>query len=137
MCVMRARSASSDVVCIRDICVSSQLGVNITLTPCRWSSESRSLSPFDWCWSTMRVVSTFHPSSSVSRSLKCRLTLDAEYLVVAKTDKLEVHSLHPDGMKRECVVDMWGRVVGLQAIPAKVRALVALGGELCLGRHRV
>ncbi|TFK91964.1 hypothetical protein K466DRAFT_514387 [Polyporus arcularius HHB13444] len=67
----------------------------------------------------MRVVGTFHPSSSVSRSLKCRLTPDAEYLVVAKTDKLEVHSLHPDGIKRECVVDMWGRVVGLQAIPAK------------------
>ncbi|RPD77741.1 hypothetical protein L226DRAFT_544225 [Lentinus tigrinus ALCF2SS1-7] len=67
----------------------------------------------------MRVVSTFHPSSSVSRSLKCRLTPDAEHLVVAKTDKLEVHSLQPDGLRRECVVDMWGRVVGLQAIPAR------------------
>ncbi|KAI0720554.1 CPSF A subunit region-domain-containing protein [Cerioporus squamosus] len=67
----------------------------------------------------MRVVGTFHPSSSVSRSVKCRLTPDAEHLVVAKTDKLEVHSLQPDGMKRECIIDMWGRVVGLQVIPAK------------------
>ena len=70
----------------------------------------------------MRVVGTFHPSSSVSRSLKCALTADPslEFLVIAKTDKLEVHSLQPDGLKRECVLDMWGRVVGLQAVPAEV-----------------
>ncbi|EJF63344.1 hypothetical protein DICSQDRAFT_153890 [Dichomitus squalens LYAD-421 SS1] len=69
----------------------------------------------------MRVVGTFHPSSSVSRSLKCTLTADPslEFLVIAKTDKLEVHSLQPEGLKRECVLDMWGRVVGLQAVPAE------------------
>ena len=71
----------------------------------------------------MRVIGTFHPSSSVSRSVKCALTQDKslEHLVVAKTDKLEVYSLRPDGLKKECSTDMWGRVVGLQAIPAKVR----------------
>ncbi|KAI1790140.1 mono-functional DNA-alkylating methyl methanesulfonate N-term-domain-containing protein [Ganoderma leucocontextum] len=69
----------------------------------------------------MRVVGTFHPSSSVSRSLKCTLTPDSglEFLVVAKTDKLEVFSLQPEGLKRECVSDMWGRIVGLQDVPAK------------------
>ena len=70
----------------------------------------------------MRVVGTFHPSSSVSRSLKCCLTTDTsvEYLVIAKTDKLEIHSLCPEGLKQQCTVDMWGRVVGLQAIPGEV-----------------
>ncbi|KAI0766387.1 CPSF A subunit region-domain-containing protein [Trametes elegans] len=68
----------------------------------------------------MRVVGTFHPSSSVSRSLKCRLTDTAlEHLVIAKTDKLEVYSLQPDGLKRECSVDMWSRIVSVQAVPAK------------------
>ncbi|KAI8986077.1 CPSF A subunit region-domain-containing protein [Trametes punicea] len=71
----------------------------------------------------MRVVGTFHPSSSVSRSLKCRLTPDPalEHLVVAKTDRLEVYSLQQNGLKLECTADMWGRVVGLQAISAGAR----------------
>lgn len=74
----------------------------------------------------MRVVGTFHPSSSISRSLKCALTLDSglEFLVVAKTDKLEVFSLQPEGLKRECGLDVWGRIVGLQDVPAKVRLIV-------------
>ncbi|KAI0372253.1 hypothetical protein BV20DRAFT_991870 [Pilatotrama ljubarskyi] len=69
----------------------------------------------------MRVVGTFHPSSSVSRSLKCCLAPDTalEHLAVAKTDRLEVYSLQPDGLKLECTADMWGRIVGLQAIPAR------------------
>ncbi|KAI0647974.1 CPSF A subunit region-domain-containing protein [Trametes meyenii] len=69
----------------------------------------------------MRVVGTFHPSSSISRSLKCCLTPDPtlEHLVVAKTEKLEVYSLQLDGPKLECTADLWGRIVGLQAVPAK------------------
>ena len=43
-----------------------------------------------------------------------------EFLVVAKTDKLEVFSLQPEGFKWECTLDMWGRIVGLQDVPAKV-----------------
>lgn len=72
----------------------------------------------------MRVVGTFHPSSSVSRSLKCSLTPDTalEHLVVAKTDRIEVYSLQPSGLKLECTTDMWGRIVGLQAVPARVRS---------------
>ncbi|CDO76087.1 hypothetical protein BN946_scf184649.g13 [Trametes cinnabarina] len=69
----------------------------------------------------MRVVGTFHPSSSVSRSLKCRLSSDPalEHLVVAKTDRLEVFSLQPSGLKSECTTDMWGRIVGIQDVPSK------------------
>ncbi|KAH9924683.1 CPSF A subunit region-domain-containing protein [Epithele typhae] len=69
----------------------------------------------------MRVVGTFHPPSSVARSVKCSLTEDAslQHLVLAKTDKLEVYSLRPDGLKKECVTDMWGRIVGLQAVPSE------------------
>ena len=76
----------------------------------------------------MRVVGTFHPSSSVSRSLKCTLTPDPslEFLVVAKTDKLEAFSLQPEGLKRECVLNMWGRIVGVQDVPAKVRRNVMI-----------
>lgn len=72
----------------------------------------------------MRVVGTFHPSSSVSRSLKCSLTPDTalEHLVVAKTDRIEVYSLQPSGLKLECTTDMWGRIVGLQAVSARVRS---------------
>lgn len=70
----------------------------------------------------MRVVGTFHPSSSVTHSLKCSLTPDStlEHLVVAKTDRLEVYSLQPDGLKLECSADMWGRIVGVRAVPARV-----------------
>ncbi|KAI0335819.1 hypothetical protein GY45DRAFT_705258 [Cubamyces sp. BRFM 1775] len=69
----------------------------------------------------MRIVGTFHPSSSVTHSLKCRLTPDptAEHLVIAKTDKLEVYSLQPDGLKHECTTDMWGQIVGMHAIPVQ------------------
>ncbi|OSD07132.1 hypothetical protein PYCCODRAFT_1449240 [Trametes coccinea BRFM310] len=72
----------------------------------------------------MRVVGTFHPSSSVSRSLKCRLSSDPalEHLVVAKTDKLEVYSLQPHGLQLECTTDMWGRIVGIQAVPSKTES---------------
>ena len=76
----------------------------------------------------MRVVGTFHPSSSVSCSVKCSLSADVavEYLVVAKTDRLEVFSCQPDGLKKECLKDMWGTVVGLQAVPAEVRPVLAI-----------
>ncbi|KAI0826862.1 CPSF A subunit region-domain-containing protein [Trametes gibbosa] len=69
----------------------------------------------------MRVVGTFHPSSSVTHSLKCSLTPDSalEHLVVAKTDRIDVFSLQPDGLKLECSADMWGRIAGVRVIPAK------------------
>ncbi|KAH9942902.1 CPSF A subunit region-domain-containing protein [Amylocystis lapponica] len=68
----------------------------------------------------MRVVATFHPPSSVVQSVKCRLNPadDLEYLVVAKTTRVEVFSLQPEGLRPECGADIWGRVVSLRAVPA-------------------
>ncbi|OBZ68977.1 DNA damage-binding protein 1 [Grifola frondosa] len=67
----------------------------------------------------MRVVATFHPPSSVTRSLKCHLTTDpaVEHLVVARINRLEVHSLQPDGLRHECSLEVWGRIVALRSIP--------------------
>ncbi|KZT11975.1 uncharacterized protein LAESUDRAFT_746751 [Laetiporus sulphureus 93-53] len=65
----------------------------------------------------MRVVATFHQPSSVSHSVKCNLTPDQEHLVVAKSNRLEVFSLQPEGLRRECGLDIWGRVVALRAVP--------------------
>ncbi|OCH88473.1 hypothetical protein OBBRIDRAFT_780096 [Obba rivulosa] len=66
----------------------------------------------------MRIVTTFHPPSSVSSSVRCRLTSSpTEYLVVAKTNRLEVSSLQPEGLRPESTLDIWGRVLSLRAIP--------------------
>ncbi|OSX59780.1 hypothetical protein POSPLADRAFT_1048255 [Postia placenta MAD-698-R-SB12] len=65
----------------------------------------------------MRVVTTFHPPSSVVRSLKCSLAEEQEHLVVAKANRLEVFSLRPEGLRRECSLEIWGRIVSLAAIP--------------------
>lgn len=68
----------------------------------------------------MRVVATFHPPSAVEHSIKCNLTNDAEveHLVVAKSNRLEVYSLQPQGLQRECSLEIWGHIVSLRAIPS-------------------
>ena len=73
----------------------------------------------------MRVVATFHPPSSVVQSIKCRLNPadDLEYLVVAKTNRLEVYSLQAEGLHRECSTEIWGRVVALRALSVDVSAI--------------
>lgn len=70
----------------------------------------------------MKVVSTFHAPSSVAASVKCSLTPDAEHLVVAKTNRLEVFSLQPEGLKLECTHEFWGRVISVKAFPKDVRS---------------
>ncbi|KDQ62210.1 hypothetical protein JAAARDRAFT_121297 [Jaapia argillacea MUCL 33604] len=69
----------------------------------------------------MRVVSTFHAPSSVASSVKCRLLVNSEqeYLVVAKTNRLQVFALRSAGLHLECTLEIWGRVVALRAIPSK------------------
>ncbi|KAI0917003.1 hypothetical protein AcV5_007593 [Taiwanofungus camphoratus] len=69
----------------------------------------------------MRVVATFHPSSSVVSSVKCNLTANRnlEHLVVAKVNRLEVFSLQAEGLRQECGVDIWGRIIALRAISAE------------------
>jgi DNA damage-binding protein 1 len=69
----------------------------------------------------MKVVSTFHPSSSVLSSLKCRLgTRDIEHLVVAKLSRLDVYSVRPHGLQHECGVEVWGKICSVKAIPLSV-----------------
>jgi hypothetical protein len=70
----------------------------------------------------MRVVSTFHPPSSVTDAIKCRLTSDHAliHLVVTKSDRLDIYSVQPSGLRYECGAEIWGRVVTVRAIPAQV-----------------
>ena len=66
----------------------------------------------------MKIVTTFHQSSSVLSSLKCQLgTRDTEHLVVAKLNRLDVYSLKPQGLHHECGVEIWGKVLTIKAIP--------------------
>ncbi|KAH8104484.1 mono-functional DNA-alkylating methyl methanesulfonate N-term-domain-containing protein [Cristinia sonorae] len=67
----------------------------------------------------MKLVTTFHHPSSVTSSLKCNLAQDSEFghLVVAKTNRVEVFSLTREGLKQECEVEIWGRVLAIRAIP--------------------
>jgi len=69
----------------------------------------------------MKVVSTFHPSSSVISSVKCRLTTkDLEHLVVAKLNRLDVYSVRPHGLQHECGLDIWGKICSVKALPLSV-----------------
>ncbi|CAA7261433.1 unnamed protein product [Cyclocybe aegerita] len=66
----------------------------------------------------MKIVSTFHPSSSVLSSAKCRLSeRNLEHLVVAKLNRLDVYSLRPHGLQHECGVDVWGKICSVKALP--------------------
>ncbi|KAH9841501.1 mono-functional DNA-alkylating methyl methanesulfonate N-term-domain-containing protein [Rhodofomes roseus] len=65
----------------------------------------------------MRVVATFHQPSSVVSSARCSLTADQEFLVVGKTNRIEVFSLQADGLRKECSLEIWGRVVAVKALP--------------------
>ncbi|TFK48656.1 hypothetical protein OE88DRAFT_1663726 [Heliocybe sulcata] len=65
----------------------------------------------------MRVVATFHAPSSVVASVKCKLSPEAEHLVVAKPDRIEVHSLNEDGLRHECTLEIWGRVLSVKELP--------------------
>ncbi|KAJ3503729.1 hypothetical protein NLJ89_g8306 [Agrocybe chaxingu] len=68
--------------------------------------------------SSMKVVSTFHPSSSVLSSVKCRLAeRNLEHLVVARLNSLDVYSLRPHGLQHECGVDVWGKICSVKTLP--------------------
>jgi DNA damage-binding protein 1 len=81
----------------------------------------------------MKVVTTFHPPSAVVSSLKCKLSadLDIEHLVVAKLDRLDVFSCRPDGLRHECGLEMWGRILSVKAIPVKVCSFIGFC-SICL-----
>ncbi|KAL4064854.1 CPSF A subunit region-domain-containing protein [Scleroderma yunnanense] len=68
----------------------------------------------------MKVVSTYHQPSSVLDSVKCILDGD-EYLVVAKLNRVDFYSIHPDGLRLENGIDIWGRVRAVRTVPLRVR----------------
>jgi DNA damage-binding protein 1 len=73
----------------------------------------------------MKIVTTFHQPSSVLSSLKCRLaSRDLEHLVVAKLNRVDVFSLQPEGLKHECGLDIWGKILTVKAVPISVCANV-------------
>ncbi|TFK40691.1 CPSF A subunit region-domain-containing protein [Crucibulum laeve] len=66
----------------------------------------------------MKIVTTFHNSSSVLCSLKCRLaSRDIEHLIVAKLNRIDVYSLQPQGLRHECTTEIRGKVLCIRAIP--------------------
>ncbi|KAI0061660.1 hypothetical protein BV25DRAFT_1857049 [Artomyces pyxidatus] len=67
----------------------------------------------------MKVVSTFHPPSSVTGSVRCHLTSDGnlDHLVVVKTNRVDVYSAQPDGLRHECGTEIWGRISTVRAVP--------------------
>ncbi|KAF9013379.1 CPSF A subunit region-domain-containing protein [Cyathus striatus] len=66
----------------------------------------------------MKIVTTFHSSSSVLASVKCRLgARDIEHLVVAKLNRIEVYSITSQGLQFELRTEIWGKVVTIKAIP--------------------
>ncbi|KAI0084181.1 CPSF A subunit region-domain-containing protein [Irpex rosettiformis] len=69
----------------------------------------------------MKIVSTFVQPSSVTSSVKCSLTPEAElgHLVVAKASCIEVSSITAEGLNHECSLEIWGRVLSVKAVPAK------------------
>lgn len=68
----------------------------------------------------MKVVTTLHPPSAVISSVRCKLASNNElgHLVVAKTNRLEVSSIHPEGLRQECGLEIWGRVLSVCVVPA-------------------
>ncbi|GLB38302.1 putative CPSF A subunit region [Lyophyllum shimeji] len=69
-------------------------------------------------WAVMKVVATFHQPSSTLASVKCKLSSrDLEHLVVAKTNRVDVYSLQPHGLKHQCGLEIWGKVFSLKSVP--------------------
>ena len=70
----------------------------------------------------MKLVSTFHPPSSVLDSLKCTLADEhgSEFLVVAKLNRVDIYSLQPEGLRHEQGIEIWGRIRTVKAVPIVV-----------------
>ena len=69
----------------------------------------------------MKIISSFHPSSSVLSSIKCRLTSrDLEHLVIGKLSRIDVYSVQPQELQHECGLDVFGKICSLKALPISV-----------------
>ena len=66
----------------------------------------------------MKIISTFHPSSSVLSSIKCRLTTRGlEHLLIAKLSRIDVYSVRPQELQHECGLDVWGKICSIKPLP--------------------
>ncbi|KAG8861744.1 hypothetical protein FRB96_002702 [Tulasnella sp. 330] len=74
----------------------------------------------------MLAISTWHPSSTVTHSVKCKLAGNKESLVIAKANTLEVYDLSATGLVLKCTFDIWGIVTSLLAAQRKGRTYQSL-----------
>ncbi|KAG9083958.1 hypothetical protein FS749_005606, partial [Ceratobasidium sp. UAMH 11750] len=73
------------------------------------------------------VTSTFNPPSAVIYSLACSFRgSDDRYLVVCKTNKLEIHALRPHGTELVCGQEIWGSPKGLAQLESSKHLVLAL-----------
>ncbi|KAG8686342.1 hypothetical protein FRC09_014193, partial [Ceratobasidium sp. 395] len=73
------------------------------------------------------VASTFNPPSAVLHSLACSFQgSDERYLVVCKTNKLEIHGLRPHGTELVCEQEIWGAPKGLAQLESSKHLVLAL-----------
>jgi hypothetical protein len=80
--------------------------------------------------SKMKVVSTFHHPSAATCSAKCKFVPnDREYLVIGKTNRLELYSLQPKGLHLESSLDVWGHVVAVWPVEFSVSAVYGVSGR--------
>lgn len=70
----------------------------------------------------MKLVSTFHPPSSVLDSLKFTLAdeHESEFLVVAKLNRVDIYALLPEGLRHEQGIEIWGRIRTIKSVPIVV-----------------
>ena len=75
------------------------------------------------CTTLMKVIATYHHPSSVLDSIKCILSgeADTEFLVVAKLNRVDFYSIHPEGLRYENGIEIWGRVRAVRSIQLRVR----------------
>lgn len=76
----------------------------------------------------MRVAATYHQPSSVSHSIKCSLdpNSELEHLVIAKSNRIEVLAITPQGLKLLCTQEIWGRISSLHSITMVRKHLISL-----------
>ncbi|KIJ59461.1 hypothetical protein HYDPIDRAFT_177805 [Hydnomerulius pinastri MD-312] len=67
----------------------------------------------------MKVIATFHPTSSVQDSVKCTLANEAgsEFLVVAKLNRVDFYAIQPEGLRHEQGIEIWGRIRTIKVVP--------------------
>lgn len=75
----------------------------------------------------MKVVATYHPSTSVLDSAKCTLAEDgSECLLVAKLNRVDVYAIRPDGLHHQTGIEIWGRVKAVRPVKTQYWAISVL-----------